>query len=429
MIPLVHAASLTERVRRRYTSERRWRLARFTAVVAAIVYSARAVQQLVTPLPSTTRVNVVDFAQYFRAAGDLNAGRDPYQYFLQKCGNQWCSGGYIYPPLHAEMLRPLVGLGVEGAARVWLIVCHILLLASIVLVRRALGGSASRTSQAVLLSAALLFLPLYQSLYSVQVGVLLVFLLAVVGFGVVRGREGLAGAALAGAVVLRLTPLALVPLLVNRRSRSRPVGLIAFVAVAVGLLLGLEALTPATWEYFTTVLPKLGGGTAFLENQSLMGVAQRAGNLLFGRATLIAPIAALAISALLMLFTWLLSLRAPAPGARPIAFAAFVALMPIVSSLTWQHHLVTEILSIAFLTPTLMKPGHRRALGLVLAAYPLLWVDRHVTDPLSALLGLTSPRGWVIAPFLVVTGLNLLGMILLWMASVDCLWKARSSEG
>jgi hypothetical protein len=110
----------------------------------------------------------------------------------------------------------------------------------------------------VLLSAALLFLPLYQSLYSVQVGVLLVFLLAVVGFGVVRGREGLAGAALAGAVVLRLTPLALVPLLVNRRSRSRPVGLIAFVAVAVGLLLGLEALTPATWEYFTTVLPKLG---------------------------------------------------------------------------------------------------------------------------------------------------------------------------
>jgi hypothetical protein len=160
-----------------------------------------------------------------------------------------------------------------------------------------------------------------------------------------------------------------------------------------------------------------------------MGVAQRAGNLLFGRATLIAPIAALAISALLMLFTWLLSLRAPAPGARPIAFAAFVALMPIVSSLTWQHHLVTEILSIAFLTPTLMKPGHRRALGLVLAAYPLLWVDRHVTDPLSALLALTSPRGWVIAPFLVVTGLNLLGMILLWMASVDCLWKARSSEG
>jgi hypothetical protein len=109
MIPLVHAASLTERVRRRYTSEPRWRLARFSAVVAAIVYSARAVQQLVTPLPSTTRVNVVDFAQYFRAAGDLNAGRDPYQYFLQKCGNQWCSGGYIYPPLHAEMLRPLVG--------------------------------------------------------------------------------------------------------------------------------------------------------------------------------------------------------------------------------------------------------------------------------------------------------------------------------
>jgi hypothetical protein len=89
-------------------------------------------------------------------------------------------------------------------------------------VRRALGGALSRTSQAVLLSAALLFLPLYQSLYSVQVGVLLMFLLAVVGFGVVRGRDGLAGAALAGAVVLRLTPLALLPLLVNRRSLSRP---------------------------------------------------------------------------------------------------------------------------------------------------------------------------------------------------------------
>jgi hypothetical protein len=56
MILLVHAASLTERLHRRYTPERRWRLARFTAVVAAILYSARAVQQLVTPLPATTRV-------------------------------------------------------------------------------------------------------------------------------------------------------------------------------------------------------------------------------------------------------------------------------------------------------------------------------------------------------------------------------------
>ncbi len=422
----MHPVSLTQWLRRRYTPGRRWRLARFTAVVAVVLYGARATQQMFSPLPAINRVNVVDFAQYFHAAADLNAGRDPYHYFLQNCANQWCAGGYIYPPLHAELLRPLVGLGMVGSARVWLLVSHILLIATVLVVRRALGTTVSRTTQAVLLSATLVFLPLYQSLYSVQVGILLMFLLAMVGFGLVRGSEGLSGAALACAAVLRVTPFTLVPLLVNRRSLSRPRGTIAMAGVTLGLLLTLQALTPATWEYFTKVLPRLGSGTGFLENQSLMAVLERTADLTSNGAAAIAPKAALVIAALMVLLTWLLTLRTDTPESRPIAFAAFVALVPVVSSVTWQHHLVTELLAIAFLAPAVTKPGRGRALGLVLAAYPLLWVDRHVTDSLAALLGLTSPAGWLVAPYLVITGLNLVGMILLWLAALDCLSRARA---
>jgi hypothetical protein len=393
-----------------------------------VLYCARAAQQLLTPLPSSDRVHVVDFAQYFRAAADLNAGRDPYKFFFDHCGNHWCSGGYIYPPLQAEILRPLVGLGLVGSARAWLLVSHILLLGTILLVRRALGSSASPTMQAVLLTAALAFLPLYQSLYSVQVGVLQMFMVAVVAFGLATGREGLAGASLAGAIVLRVTPIALIPVFVTRRTLTRPRGIIALIGVLAALVLVLELLTPTTWEYITTVLPRIGDGTPFLDNQSLMAVTQRAGILLVGHLPAAATIAALGISALLGLLTWLCSLRVRSPAGRTIALAAFIALMPIVSSVTWQHHLVTELVAIALLAPAATRPGHGRALAMILAAYPLLWVDRHLTDPLAALLGLTSPSGWQVAPYLLVTGLNLVGMLLLWLAALDLLWRSREAE-
>lgn len=403
-------------VRLFYQPASRRRLALMTAAAAVAFYVARAALQLASLGGTSLQF---DYLHYFDAGAALNGGADPYTSFLSSCGQAWCNVGYIYPPLLAEIFRPLALLEPYTGAAVWLLVSHGLVAATILVVHRIVRPWLSVSSEAFLLAAALLFLPLYQNLWFLQVGALLAFIVALSAWTFVRDREDLAGALVGVAAVLRVTPLVMAPMLVrSRRQLARPVGLAGLAAAVILLLALLQLLTPTTWEFLTRVLPRLGVSTPTLDNQSLPGLLLRV-ELLLGVSHTAIAVATLVLQVAVLAGTWLLSLGVEGARARASVFAAFLAAVPIISSITWDHHLVTELIVFALITPSLVGGG--RPMRLALLAYPLLWVNRGLTDPLAGILGLSSAHGLAVAPFLLITALNLVGMVLLWLACLDVL--------
>ena len=154
----------------------RERLGTLLVVVGGCLYALRAVIQL-TAL--RTEIQTADFPVFYHAATDLAAGHDPYTSFLSQCpGYQWCLGGYIYPPLLAELLRPLTALDLLAADATWTVASHLMLLAAAGATYGAVRADLPRGSGRLLLAAALFFLPLYQNLYAGSVGAPLLLVLA-----------------------------------------------------------------------------------------------------------------------------------------------------------------------------------------------------------------------------------------------------------
>jgi hypothetical protein len=411
-------------VRLFYHPTSRRRLAVIAASASAVFYVTRGLLQIAL-LPQTSLR--YDYKPYLDAGISLNHGADPYAAFLNACGSAWCHVGYVYPPLLAEIFRPLGLLEPYTGARLWLLFSHAAIIGTIVVVQKTVGGWLSVTAQALLLAASLLFLPLYQNLWFLQVGALLMFILALSAWAFVREHhDGLAGAAIGLASVLRVSPLVMAPMLVRtRRQLSRPAGAAGLVLAIAGLFGILAVLTPTTGEFLGAVLPRLAAGTGTIDNQSMPGVFLRAEGLLqTGHLPIV--IASRVLQVAVLAVTWIASLGAEDGRRRAAVFAAFLAAVPIVSSITWDHHLMNELLVLALLAPSL-RPGER-SFGLALASYPLLWVNRGLTDPLAGLLGLVPPHGFTAVPFLVVTSLNLVGMVLLWLACLDVLAHRRSTR-
>ncbi|MDQ6746743.1 MAG: DUF2029 domain-containing protein [Candidatus Dormibacteraeota bacterium] len=408
-----------------YQPRARARLVHATALLALVAYAYTSLRQIAT----LDGVNLkYDFLQFYAAASALNRGADPYAAFLSGCpGFHWCLGGYIYPPLLAEAMRPLALLSPRTAMRAWLVVSQVSLVAAMVITWRSLRSLVSPAAMSLLLVASLSFRPLQYTLYFGQVGLLLVLLLAVAGARyVARTDDAGSGAAMAVAAVLRVSPLLLLPAFWRR-----PRALAAALVSALSVLVGLTLLTPYTVEYFTHVLPRIGASTGILDNQAPQGVLLRAA-ILWGFPEPTGPLVSAAIAFAILAPTCWLGLRVGGDATRrATVFAAFVGAMPIVSSLTWHHHLVTELVAYSALLPALSAAPMALPRALAVGAYPLLWLDRHFTDTFTTLLGLAQPSGWRVALFLLVTGLNLAGMLLLWAAALVALRRldARGLSG
>jgi hypothetical protein len=401
----------------------RQRLAVFAAGLSVLGFAARAALQL----GDLSRVSLqYDYKPYFDAAASLNHGGDPYAAFLNACGPVWCHVGYIYPPLFAELFRPLALLTPHQGALVWLVLSYVILAASILVADRVVRGWLSPTTRAMLLLAAMVFLPLYKNFYFLQVGALMLLILAAAAWAFTRKRDATSGGLLGLAAVLRVTPLIQAPMLVRSSADlRRPEGIAGLIVGILAITGALALLTTTTFEYVGVVLPRLGLSIGILDNLSLPGALVRADVLTGGSGHAGLKYISIGLQVVLLAVTWLYSLRLEGGRRRAAVFAAFLAITPIVSSITWDHHLVTELLVLALLAPSL-RPGSR-AWWLAVASYPLLWVPRGITDPMVTLLGLNFPHGLAVAPFLLVTGLNLVGMILLWLACIDALGTYRAA--
>jgi hypothetical protein len=401
----------------------RQRLAVFAAGLSVLGFAVRAAVQLVGLSNASLQY---DYKPYFDAAASLNRGGDPYAAFLNACGPVWCHVGYIYPPLFAELFRPLALLTPHQGALVWLVLSYALLAASIVVADRVVRGWLSLTNRAILLLAAMVFVPLYKNFYFLQVGALMLLILAAAAWAFTLRRDGATGGLLGLATVLRVTPLIQAPMLLRSRADlRRPAGVAGLVIGIIAIMGTLALLTTSTFEYVGTVLPRLGSSIGILDNLSLPGAVVRADVLIGGSGQGGLKYISVGLQVALLAVTWFYSLGLEGGRQRAAIFAAFLAITPIVSSITWDHHLVTELLVLALLAPSLRWGS--RASWLAVASYPLLWIPRGLTDPLVSFLGLDFPHGLAVAPFLVVSGLNLLGMILLWLACIDALGHHRAA--
>lgn len=401
----------------------RWRLAYFTAAIGVLFWLVRFTVQMVI-LPSESGLRWV-FGEYIRAAADLNAHRDPYGPFLALC-RHGCStfDGYDYPPLFAEILRPLTFLPVENAARVWLVLNLIFLVIIVWIVHRLIRTWISRGALALLATAAAFFVPLFQVFYYFEAGILIALLLTIGAFYFVRRQHDEAtGFALALAVLLKVQPIAMAPMLVRSRTDlKKPLAL-------TGMAIGLLALTGLTWvispdrtvEWFKEVLPLLTTAPTIPENFSLAGVIGRGALLLTGQRPAALSILTLLASFGIVVATWRFSFGLNSPRARAATFASFVAMLPIISSVTWDHHLAIELLVYALMAPSLQIG--RASWWMAIASYPLLCVTTNLIFPLLALVAPIRPDPAQIVVVLLVTSLDLLGMLLLWGA---CLLVLRA---
>ena len=277
-----------------------------------------------------------DVDAYLAAGRAVWHGQPLYTTFLQHpFPDPTLRPAYIYPPVFALIVAPLALLPDAAANVVWLMLGQASLAAALVLVLRWLRPPAWAAT--AILCATVTFYPVWIDAVQGQANLPILLLVTAGIAGIVRGQPRFA-AALGAAAALKLTPvILLVWLLLDRRFREAAwmLGAMAGITAAAALLRFHDTLV-----FFGQVLPALSKGTAFYANQSLAGVMSR----LFSSNPYTTPWIALAwafllpvAAAIVLIAFWFWRTRHVPALARAIAF---VPLLPLLSSVTWPHHLV-----------------------------------------------------------------------------------------
>lgn len=194
-----------------------------------------------------------DFAAYWVAAAARRAGLDPYVNNAA-AGAQvpWDGSGFrhsrfLYPPLAAELLRPLAALPYRAAKLLFTAGALAAWIAAAALVAR------RRRVSAAMLGGGALFFPLYFHLERGQIDLLLLPL--VLGAWRMKDRPALAGALFAAAATIKPALLGALPAIValgHRRWAAWTAG-----GAAAALLATVVVSGPAlAREYASVVLPR-----------------------------------------------------------------------------------------------------------------------------------------------------------------------------
>jgi len=302
---------------------------------------------------------------------------------------------YLYPPLFAVLFAPMTLLPYKMAYVVWVGVGFVCLALSVGLMLRRLPrpwaeGGASDGAWLALAGVALtvcLFYPVARNFAVGQSSLLLLLLmttcLVMLARGTARG-DWLAGLALAGGILLKLTPLIFVPWLAMRRRWRALACCAVWLAALAGISIAVVGLAPHR-IYFTQIVPLLSGGTAFYPNQSLAGLCARAWGADLRLADLTAPDSAPVIAArlaglLLVAVSFFMVYRTACRGVRPgwtgdddRAFCILLLTSLAVSPISWEHHYVLALIPAWVILAAMVRgdprygPRAAAACGLALA--------------------------------------------------------------
>jgi len=414
-------------VRRLYEVGFRDRVLLLLVLGIGAYYVTWSVVQWLTLTPESLRF---DFVNYFGGAQAAAHGTDIYADFKRSWGTQAWVVAYIYPPFFALVLAPLTSLGLLAAARIWLLAVHAAFFGSLLLILR-IHPELTRSGRRLLLLASLGFMPVYLNLKFQQVATVWLLLITATLWAALRRRTGLAGAFIAAAASLKVSPVFMIPLFARLgRWRIALAGGVMLVVLTVATMLA----APGSWQFFSVVLPRIGLGTANWDNGSIDGLVSRIAELapnLFGNATQTVAkvmIAAAAIAVIGVTLWFARHGRGVAPReprfsamrafetsetwTLRLSVSALITALLIVSSVTWQHHLVTLLLPLATAIAwiTVRRPGPRYGWWLF-AAYAMCWMDRRAF-PLPADM---QVRSWTDAALVLAgTSVKLVGLLLLW---------------
>lgn len=361
-----------------------------------------------------------DLSAYLAAARDAFHGHPLYAPFLHHpFPDATLRPAFIYPPVFALLMVPLGLVSEPVAAATWLVISQAALAAALLLVLRHLRPPGWATT--AILCATLTFYPLWIDVVQGQAN-LLILVLVVAGILVtVRGRP-VGAIALGAAAALKLTPLLLLLwLLVERRFREAAWMLGAFALITAGAALFRY---DDTVIFFTRVLPALASGTAFYANQSLTG--------LLGRTLVANPytdpwlslpgerVLVIAL-ALLLLGLWIWRTRRAPTLHRAMAF---LPLLPLLSTVTWPHHLVILLPVIWLLIVQIAEREWPLRETIVVAATLMVFslVSRWPIGPEFGQPGFRAAQTTDPVVFLTANGL-LLGTLILFLTTP---WLLRS---
>jgi hypothetical protein len=368
---------------------------------AQIVFLARK------PLPD-------DFVVFYRAAGRLLAHQPLYD--AAGLGRNPLDAYYKYPPLFALLLAPLTGLTMRAALQVWNLANLLFLGGGLLAVLRAhdrrLGAGAP--AAVLLVTLALVFQPVVDTLIAGQMDLAIFGLLAFTYWALRTGRPGWAGALLAVAVLFKLYPAVLLVFLLLRRERR---ALAAFAGTTVALVAGSLAFTGVApwWDFLTVALPHNGGPTAWVENQTFAGFLAR----LLTDNSVPAPFPAAppgpALALTIGTAVWALGLPAATiwTARRPVGrrdpgyalgFALFAAVTVMALPNAWFHYMTLLLLPLGIgllvaeeaagrwwaawprpVTAALALLG-LAAVVLAVGSYPLVWGGYNLGGPWKLIL-------------------------------------------
>jgi alpha-1,2-mannosyltransferase len=286
-----------------------------------------------------------DFDAYLASARDVILGQPLYTAFLQHpFPDPTLRPAFIYPPAFALLVAPLGLLPAPTANLIWLVLNQTMLAASVLVTARWLRPPA--WAMAVMIAATVSFYPVWIDAVQGQANVLILLLVTIGLAGILQDKPFAAGFIGVGAA-LKLTPLLLLIWLVLDRRYKAAAWMVAGALGVTGV--GAMLRFQDTLVFFKSVVPALAPGTAFYANQSLSAIVRRflsanpytEPRLALWWAPLI--VAALAIAAIG--WWWLATRGRPAL----VRAAAFLPLLPLLSSVSWPHHLVI-LLPVIWLT-------------------------------------------------------------------------------
>jgi hypothetical protein len=380
--------------------------ARFRWLLIAVALPLPLLQYLVvTAGLSADLVNrgYEDFWVYMRAAALITRGTDPYAATTTFVGQITT---YTYPPLLAWVVQPLLYLDLTTQALIGFAVLQLCLFAAILITTRALG--APWELAALITLAAITSYWVRRDLFEGQVDLVVLLMAAIWFWAWVRGGRWWGGLAIAAGAAVKVMPGVLILLPLARRRWGMVAG-----AVAAGLV--IFVIQPSlNIEYATKVLPHLPGVVGDPENQSPAGVLLRVlqPSSLYGQPDRLGAWFHTLVIAVTLLFAvitaWWLRAGAGDHESRAVEGAAAVALLPLLTPVTWGHHLVIELVPLYVLAWLAIR-RHRVWLGVLTLLAWVLGNPVHLVFMAAYLGGVKIPvimDVWVELP--------VVGVILIW---------------
>lgn len=283
---------------------------------------------------------------------------------------------FKFPPFSAVFLLLLVRDGIQDGdfIVVWILQIAIYLATALFAVRT-LRPAAAWPFAALAAVLALNFEPFFETLWRLQLETPILLLLLLGLYGMQRGRDALAGAALGVAVMLKIYPGMLLLYLLLRR-RWRAVGWCLGAMVAIQLLsLAVFGLSE-NFVYLFRILPGMLGEAPLLDAENL-GLGRYVQSLLGagpGAAAWITRLLALALAGASVAAVLRRGEPSDEPRRTALEFGLFVTLVLLLLANSWVNYQLLLLLPLLVLLSAGLEPERKRwtILAVTLAAGVLL---------------------------------------------------------